>query len=69
VDQTADVAIGQCVTATLPGQTGLPGGDFGGGVGFVGDDPPNVDNAVDAGAPAGNGATSSSWWPFSGGCK
>ncbi len=69
VDQTADVAIGHCVTPTLPGQTGLGGlggGDIGLGGGGVDYDPPNAD---DAGAPAGSGATSSSWWPFSGGCR
>jgi hypothetical protein len=65
VDQTADVAIGQCVAATLPGQTGF-GGVGGGDVGFGG---PVGDYPVNGSAPANNGATSSSWWSFSGGCR
>jgi hypothetical protein len=74
VSQTADVPIGQCVPATIPGQTGFGGGgggiDFGGGGGapYNGGDP--LAYGDDAGAPAslGNGATSSWWSRLWGGC-
>jgi hypothetical protein len=69
VAQTADVAIGQCVPATIPGQTYYGGG---GGGGFGGNNytPPYNDVVYgdDAGAPSNGAASTPSWWPFGGGC-
>jgi hypothetical protein len=70
--ETADVAIGTCVTATLPGQQGgFGGGDFGGGVnpggGYNGNDNPSNGASPPSGMnppapPSGTNPPATSWW-------